>query len=148
MRIRSVPASADPQQEPPLRRAIRAGLLDACVRGETVGVLWTRSQPWQPLQVMISATRSALDTPDRPDHDIPLLFPLGARGDAVAEEELSKLLLSVNHWVPCGGLAEPVPETGALKAAARSSPGTLLPSTTWPATWPTRNSPGWSTASH
>jgi hypothetical protein len=43
MRIRSVPASTDPQEEPPLRRAIRAGLLDAGVRGQAVAVLWARS---------------------------------------------------------------------------------------------------------
>lgn len=110
MRIRSIPASADPQEEPPLRRAIRAGLLDAGVRGESVAVLWTRPQPWQPLQVMISGARSAYETPDRPDHGIPLLFPLGARGDLVSEQELSKLFLSVDHWVPCGGRAEPAQE--------------------------------------
>lgn len=111
MRIRSVPANANPQEEPPLRRAIRAGLLDAGVRGEAVAVLWARSEPWQPLQVMISGARSAPETPDRFDHGIPLLFPLGARGDAVSDEQLSRLLLSVDHWVPCGGRAEPVQET-------------------------------------
>ncbi len=110
MRIRSIPASADPQEEPPLRRAIRAGLLDAGVRGESVAALWTRPQPGQPLQVMISGARSAYETPDQLDHGIPLLFPLGARGDLVPEQELSKLLLSVDHWVPCGGRAEPVKE--------------------------------------
>ena len=110
MRIRSIPASANPQEEPPLRRAIRAGLLDAGVRGESVAVLWTRPQPWQPLQVMISGARSAYETPDQLDHGIPLLFPLGARGDLVPEQELSKLLLAVDHWVPCGGRAEPVKE--------------------------------------
>jgi uncharacterized protein len=110
MRIRSIPASADPREEPPLRRAIRAGLLDAGVRGESVAVLWARPQPWQPLQVMISGARSAYETPGQPDHGIPLLFPLGARGDHVSEQEISKLLLSVDHWVPCGGRAEPTQE--------------------------------------
>jgi hypothetical protein len=110
MRIRSVPVSADPREEPPVRRAIRAGLLDAGVRGESVAVLWARPGPWQPLQVMISGARSAYETPGQPDHGIPLLFPLGARGDQVSEPEMSKLLLSVNHWVPCGGRAVPAKE--------------------------------------
>lgn len=127
MRIRSVPASTDSQEEPPLRRAIQAGLLDAGVRGEAVAVLWARPQPWQPLQVMISGARSAPETPSHPDHGIPLLFPLGARGDAVPEEELSKLLLSVDHWVPCGGRAEPVPEDPGAESRRQDHPWDSAP---------------------
>jgi hypothetical protein len=48
--------------------------------------------------------------PDHRDHGIPLLFPLGARGDPVSGAQLSRLLLAVDHWVPCGGRAEPVQE--------------------------------------
>jgi uncharacterized protein len=107
MRIRSVPASLDASEEPPVRRAIRAGLLDAGVRGEPVATLWTRPRPWEPLQVMLSGAPSALSTPDHADRGVPLLFPLGATGDHVPEQELSGLLLSMNHWVPCGGRAEP-----------------------------------------
>src|SRR5580704_4297193 len=73
MRIRSTQASASPEEEPPVRRAIRAGLLDAGVRGQPVAALWTRALPWQPLQVMISGPRLADDTPDRPDRGTPLL---------------------------------------------------------------------------
>jgi len=57
---------------------------------------------------MISGPLPADGTPDRPDGGIPLLFPLGATGDVVSGEELSGLILSVDHWVPCGGRPEPV----------------------------------------
>jgi uncharacterized protein len=108
MSIRSIPASMDPREEPPIRRALRAGLLDAGVQGQSVAVLWMRPQPWQPLQVMISGPRSAYESPGQPHRGIPLPFPLGAIGDQVSQQEVSKLLLSVNHWIPCGGgRAEP-----------------------------------------
>ena len=111
MRILSTPANIDPRQEPPTRRALRAGLLDAGVQGQSVAVLWARPQPWQPLQVMISGARSSYDAPHRPDHGIPLLFPLGATGDRISAEEVHKLLSAVNQWVPCGGgRAEPTSE--------------------------------------
>lgn len=113
MRIRSVPASADTREEPPLRRAIRAGLLDAGVRGQPVAALWTRPRPWDPLQVMVSGARSAKNMSNHTRHGSALQFPLGAMGDLVSEQEASKLLLSVNHWVPCGGRAEPTPLDGS-----------------------------------
>jgi uncharacterized protein len=112
MRIRSTPTSAKPEEESPLesplRRAIRAGLLDAGVRGQPVAALWTRPRPEEPLQVMVSGAPSGNSTPDHASRGTPLLFPLGATGDPLSGDELSRLVLSIDHWVPCGGRAEPV----------------------------------------
>jgi uncharacterized protein len=108
MRIRSTPTNAKPEEESPLRRAIRAGLLDAGVRGEPVAALWTRPRPWEPLQVMVSGAPSAYSSPSHVGRGSPLLFPLGATGDPLSGDDLSRLILSIDHWVPCGGRAEPV----------------------------------------
>ena len=125
-RVLTSPGGQDPQEQPPLRRAILAGL-DAGVRGSRVASLWIRPGPRVPLQILIAGALTPLPAaapeaappvddpaPTPPADDEPesgsstLLFPLGATGMPVAAAEVEKLLAPFSCWIRCAGSFEPL----------------------------------------
>jgi uncharacterized protein len=140
-RVLTSPGGPTPQDQPPLRRAILAGLLDAGVRGVPVASLWFRPAPWAPLQILIAGALSPVpagapsvdDCPPLPVDESaggnpPLLFPLGATGTPVAGEEVEKLLAPFSCWTRCAGGFEPLlrdSEEQATRAEERWSASPL-----------------------
>lgn len=127
-RVLTTPADPDPDQDSPLRRAILAGLLDAAVRGSAVASLWVRPKAWEPLHVLISGgLKSSRTEPDTGRGD-PLLFPLGATGIAVPDDDVRSLLAPFACWIACTGGMEPLlrdSEEQTAKAEYRWSASTL-----------------------
>ncbi len=127
-RVLTSPASPDRQEQPPLRRAILAGLLDLGVRGAPAASLWIRPAPWAPLQILIAGALTSVPAEDPPSRSRPLLFPLGATGTAVGRAELEKLLAPFPWWTGCAGSFEPLlrdTEEQAAKAEERWSASPL-----------------------
>ena len=107
-RVLTSPGTQDPEQQPLLRRAILAGLLDAGVRGAPVASLWLRPMPWEPLQILVAGALTPAPEDDLNSAHHPLLFPLGATGTRVTGAEVDKLLAPFSCWISCAGWFEPL----------------------------------------
>ena len=107
-RVLTSPGTQDPEEQPLLRRAILAGLLDAGVQGAPVASLWLRPRPWEPLQILVAGALTPVPEDDLYPAHHPLLFPLGATGIRVTDAEVDKLLAPFGCWIRCAGWFEPL----------------------------------------